>query len=156
MHKHTHTHIRLTRSIAIGALLLSLLFQTACGTLLHPERRGQTGGRIDPGIAILDGLGLLLFVIPGIVAFAVDFSNGTIYLPPDEADADDQPNVVRVDPAQLNREKLAAVIQKHTGTDITLTERDMRMLRADDPAAIKRKVAAQQHIIRTDADRDQP
>ncbi len=32
-------------------------------------------------LVVLDGLGLLLFVIPGVAAFAVDFSTGAIYLP---------------------------------------------------------------------------
>ncbi len=53
----------------------------SCGTILHPERKGQVDGRIDPSIAILNGIGLLLFLVPGVIAFAVDFSNGTIYLP---------------------------------------------------------------------------
>lgn len=70
------------RRLLIGgstAVLATAL--SGCGTLLYPERKGQTGGRIDPSVAILDGLGLLLFLIPGLIAFAVDFSNGTIYLP---------------------------------------------------------------------------
>lgn len=53
----------------------------SCGTILYPERKGQIGGRLDPGVAVLDGIGLLLYFIPGVIAFAVDFSNGTIYLP---------------------------------------------------------------------------
>jgi len=53
----------------------------ACGTILHPERKGQRSGEIDPKIAVFDAIGLLFFFIPGVVAFAVDFSNGTIYLP---------------------------------------------------------------------------
>jgi len=49
---------------------------------MHAERRGQPhSNQIDWKIAALDGLGLLLFVIPGIVAFAVDFHTGAIYLP---------------------------------------------------------------------------
>jgi len=52
-----------------------------CGTILHPERKGQVSGQIDPKIAIFDAIGLLFFFIPGVIAFAVDFSNGTIYLP---------------------------------------------------------------------------
>lgn len=60
------------------ALVLQL---AACGYFMYPERRGQTGGKIDPSVAILDGLGLLLFIIPGVIAFAVDFSSGAIYLP---------------------------------------------------------------------------
>ena len=53
-----------------------------CGTLLHGERRGQLhSNQLDWGIVALDGLGLLLFFVPGVVAFAVDFATGAIYLP---------------------------------------------------------------------------
>ncbi|HKI75128.1 MAG TPA: polyribonucleotide nucleotidyltransferase [Pseudomonadales bacterium] len=67
-----------------GSYLITLLLAlclTGCGTIMYPERKGQISGRIDPSIAVLDGLGLLLFLVPGVIAFAVDFSNGTIYLP---------------------------------------------------------------------------
>jgi hypothetical protein len=72
--------------IAAASLVIVLLSNlSACGTILYPERQGQTGGRIDPAIAILDGIGLLFFIIPGAIAFAVDFMNGTIYLPKTQA-----------------------------------------------------------------------
>lgn len=32
-------------------------------------------------VILLDGLGLLVFFLPGVVAFAVDFATGAIYLP---------------------------------------------------------------------------
>jgi hypothetical protein len=48
---------------------------------MYPERKGQKGGRIDVGIAVLDGIGLLAYLVPGIIAYALDFNNGTIYLP---------------------------------------------------------------------------
>ena len=54
-----------------------------CGTILHPERRGQPAGRLDWGVVLLDGLGLIFFLIPGVIAFAVDFATGAIYLPPE-------------------------------------------------------------------------
>lgn len=55
---------------------------TGCGTLLHSERHGQPhSNQIDWEIAALDGLGLLLFFVPGVVAFVVDFHTGAIYLP---------------------------------------------------------------------------
>jgi hypothetical protein len=55
---------------------------TGCGTLIHSERRNQPhSNQIDWKIAALDGLGLLLFFVPGVVAFVVDFSTGAIYLP---------------------------------------------------------------------------
>src|SRR5271154_6600752 len=52
-----------------------------CGTLMYPERRGQRGGSLDVGVTVLDAIGLLFFIIPGVIAFCVDFGNGTIYLP---------------------------------------------------------------------------
>lgn len=53
-----------------------------CGTLFYSERCGRPhGGRIDWKVAALDGLGLILFFIPGVIAFVVDFSTGAIYLP---------------------------------------------------------------------------
>src|SRR5262245_58364898 len=56
-----------------------------CGTLLHSERCGRPHcGRIDWAVVALDGLGLILFFIPGVIAFVVDFSTGAIYLPQSE------------------------------------------------------------------------
>nr|WP_269783542.1 hypothetical protein [Marinibactrum halimedae] len=61
---------------------------SACGTILHPERRGQSGGQLDPAIVVLDAVGLLMFFVPGVVAFAVDFTTGAIYLPRGHASVD--------------------------------------------------------------------
>ncbi|GAA3719211.1 hypothetical protein GCM10022421_29260 [Oceanisphaera sediminis] len=61
-----------------GALTTQL---AACGTVFYPERKGQVSGRIDPVVAIANGVGLLFFVVPGVIAFAVDFATGAIYLP---------------------------------------------------------------------------
>lgn len=65
---------------------LSLVLCTAlglqlggCGTILYPERRGQTSGHVDAGVAVMDGFWCLIFIIPGVVAFIVDFGNGAIY-----------------------------------------------------------------------------
>ncbi|MCL7929078.1 hypothetical protein [Halomonas llamarensis] len=54
---------------------------SGCGTLFYPERKGQMSGNVDPVVAIANGVGLLFFIVPGVIAYAVDFSNGTIYLP---------------------------------------------------------------------------
>ncbi|TVP46613.1 MAG: hypothetical protein EA345_12300 [Halomonas sp.] len=66
----------------IGAVVgVSVVSLSGCGTLFHPERKGQLSGDIDPVVAIANGVGLLFFIVPGVIAYAVDFSNGTIYLP---------------------------------------------------------------------------
>jgi len=52
---------------------------TGCGAIFYPERSGNTS-QIDPKVAVADGVGLVFFIIPGVVAYAVDFSTGCIYL----------------------------------------------------------------------------
>lgn len=117
-------------------LIGSLAFQTiSCGTILHPERQGQRGGRLDPAIVALNGVGLLLFIVPGAIAFAVDFYNGTIYLPPDEyhslppAEYRGQSpeemesagwQAVRVDREIGSREELERYLSEKTGRKIEL------------------------------------
>ncbi len=52
----------------------------SCGTILYPDRRdGRHTDKIDAGVAVLDATGLLFFIIPGLVAFTVDFATGCIY-----------------------------------------------------------------------------
>ena len=57
---------------------------SGCGTIFFSQRQQQShSSKLDPNILILDGVGLLFFVIPGLVAFGVDFYTGAVYLPPD-------------------------------------------------------------------------
>ena len=72
---------RRRRGVALALAAVLALQATGCGTIFYPERKNQGSGSLDPAIVILDGLGLFLFIIPGVIAFAVDFSNDTIYLP---------------------------------------------------------------------------
>lgn len=74
--------MRTLRHALTGLLLgIAITALVGCGTVFHPERKGQMNGRIDPVLAIANGVGLLFFIVPGVIAYAVDFSNGTIYLP---------------------------------------------------------------------------
>jgi hypothetical protein len=120
------------KGLIAGVLTASMsIYLASCGTILHPERRGQPPGRLDPGIVILDAVGLLLFFIPGIIAFAVDFSNGTIYLPPDQSAAPpaggvDAYRTVRVDPTELTPQRLESVLQEQTGQAVRLEEGSYR------------------------------
>ena len=67
-------------ALVLGALLLVPL--PACGTLMFSERQNEPhSDKLDPNVMIMDGLGLLLFIVPGLVAFAVDFHTGAVYLP---------------------------------------------------------------------------
>lgn len=70
------------RRIAVILTIVLAFESVSCGTLIHPERRGQPHtALLDPSIVLLDGLGVLVFLVPGVVAFIVDFATGAIYLP---------------------------------------------------------------------------
>ena len=72
------------RTLACLSLAFLMALPTGCGTILFSQRQQQShSGKLDPNILILDGVGLLFFVLPGLVAFGVDFYTGAIYLPPD-------------------------------------------------------------------------
>ena len=64
-------------------LVLALMLPVAsCGTLMFEDRpNAPHSGKMDPNVVIMDALCLLLFIVPGVVAFAVDASNGALYLP---------------------------------------------------------------------------
>ncbi len=117
----------LADAVATG-LALSL---TSCGTLLYPERRGQPVGRLDLGVVALDGVGLLLFFVPGVIAFAVDFATGAIFLPPDYALADPATGLrqVRLDPSELTRQRVEAVVRERTGKAVSLQPGDYRAVK---------------------------
>jgi hypothetical protein len=112
------------------AIITLLVFQlTGCGTLMYPERRGQRGGSVDVGVAVLDGIGLLFGIIPGVIAFAVDFSNGTIYLParPIIIEHTVQLRQIKFDPKHTSLAQLERIIKDQTGYDVKLTQGDVQI-----------------------------
>jgi hypothetical protein len=114
-----------------GTLTAGLAFSlTSCGTLLYPERRGQPVGRLDLGVVALDGVGLLLFFVPGVIAFVVDFATGAIFLPPEYSlvtpPTGSDLRMVRVDPAELTPGRVEAVVREHTGRAVSLRPGEYR------------------------------
>ena len=101
-----------------------------CGTLMYPERRGQRGGHLDVGVTVLDAIGLLFFIIPGVIAFAVDFSNGTIYLP--EHRVLSSLNIkdfkeVKFDPKHYSLASIEKIIKNETGCTVKLDQENIRI-----------------------------
>ena len=111
---------------------------SGCGYILHPERTGQKGGLIDPAVAILDGVGLLFFIIPGLVAYAIDFNYGTIYLPagqrgpyPSRFTSLDGWEKIAVKPADLNEAGIERVLRERLHRDVSLRDPALRVYRLD-------------------------
>lgn len=133
----------LSRAVARVIIAALLLQSMACGTILHPERRGQRGGRIDPGIAILDGIGLLFFIIPGVIAFAVDFSNGTIYLP---RTARREAAELRFDAKRATQRDLEALLSSETGVSLRLDQPDLQVSELGSLAELRERLAEQDDL----------
>jgi len=111
------------RFVSFAATCILGSVASGCGTIIHPERRGQPAGRLDPAVVLLDGIGLLLFLIPGIIAFAVDFSTGAIYLPPTvlgDNRRDQELKKVALARSELTQANLEKVISEHAGRQIHL------------------------------------
>ncbi|MGS2743322.1 hypothetical protein ACU6TU_06960 [Halomonas sp. LS-001] len=96
---------------------------TGCGTVFYPERKGQISGEIDPIVAVANGVGLLFFLVPGVIAYAVDFSNGTIYLPGTHSASLD---VQRLEDAN-DKQALEALLSEKAGQPVTLNSELVKM-----------------------------
>ncbi|WP_053979916.1 hypothetical protein [Marinagarivorans algicola] len=107
-----------------GVAIAAILMNTAgCGTFLHPERQGQTGGNIDMKIVALNGIGLFFYLVPGLVAFAIDFHQGTIYLPGGSLGTLNSDNGLRAVKLEgvVNKETIEATIFEQTGLNVDLS-----------------------------------
>jgi hypothetical protein len=129
--------MRIPFRVVGGVLIAVLLTQiTACGTLFWPDRRGQIEGKIDPLVAGLDAIGILFYVIPGLIAFGVDFATGAIY---QEGGKTAQVAPEKLQQAigtdgKVDRSKLQAILQTELGRNLPL----------DDPRLIEHRGSEQQ------------
>jgi hypothetical protein len=101
-----------------------------CGTLMYPERRGQRGTSLDAGVAVLDGIGLFFGILPGVIAFAVDFSNGTIYLPERRRTGSLNLkiiNAVKFDPKHTSLASIERIIKDETGCRVKFGQDNIRI-----------------------------
>ncbi|MFK3772165.1 polyribonucleotide nucleotidyltransferase [Pseudomonas sp. NPDC089406] len=129
--------MRIPSRVIGGALIATLLTQmTACGTIFYPDRRGQIEGKIDPVVVAMDAIGILFYVIPGLIAFGIDFATGAIYYPGGES--------AQIDPAklkpainadgQVDKAKLQAILESELGQRLPL----------DDPRLIQHRGSVEQ------------
>lgn len=118
----------LTKSIVMSLAMVMVLELTACGTVFYPERKGAKGGSIDPIVAVADAVGLLFFFIPGVIAFAVDFSNGTIYLPHGKHASLTPAELKSVSPnGKLDKKALSELMSKKLAQPVNLDSADLQV-----------------------------
>lgn len=129
--------MRRNKALLVGTSLIIavalLLCTSSCGTILYPERRGQAAGQLDPAVAIMDGLGLLLFIVPGVIAFGVDFATGAIYLPASSSRLDLYPldsqfaEVIQTEPTSLTLLEIESLVAQQIGQEIDLMSPETRV-----------------------------
>jgi len=133
----------------LTAVLLPLLVVTmvvnlaSCGTILYPERHNQPAGKIDVGVAFLDGIGLLFFIIPGVIAFAVDFSNHSIYLPHSRSsrlDGGHNYSALHFD-GKPDMATIENMVRAETGKTIDLRQASVQVVRLDSAAGLDARFA---------------
>lgn len=129
------------RAFVVASSALFAATATGCGTLMYPDRVGQTRrGNVDWTVVGLDAIGLCFFFIPGIIAFAVDFGNGAIFFPagPEATATGPAPPVqpasttqasarapqklrtVQLPPGELTLRNLAQIASRETGKQVEL------------------------------------
>jgi len=140
----------LKKSISVMLCTLLLLQLASCGTLLYPERRDQKSGQVDVAVVLMDAIGLFFFIIPGVIAFAVDFSTGAIYLPSASKHSKkeakqtvmekDTLRIVKVDPKRLNPDTITRIVTEQTGYHIRLDDTHLIVTRMDERVDIDREL----------------
>ena len=129
--------MRISSRVTGGILVATLLTQlTACGTLFYPDRRGQIEGKVDPVIVALDAVGILFYVIPGLIAFGIDFATGAIYLPGG--------STAQVSPEKLNEAIGADGKVDNTRLQVILESELGQRLPLNDPRLIQHKGSTEQ------------
>jgi hypothetical protein len=71
-----HLRTQAVLLVLVSALGLS---QVNCGLILHPDRNGRKGSRVDVVAVVLDCVWLLVGIVPGVVALLIDLVTGGMY-----------------------------------------------------------------------------
>lgn len=119
---------RLINLLLIFTLVANL---ASCGTIFYPERKGQKPGKIDPTVAALDAIGLLFFIIPGVIAFAVDFNNNSIYLPHSSSSRKGSSKKFSeiLSNQKLDQAKIEQLVRAQTGISINMDQANIEVIR---------------------------
>jgi hypothetical protein len=121
-----------------------------CGTLLYPERRGQAAGKYDTDIILLDAAGLLVGIVPGVIAFAVDLTTGAIYLPVGQTSRTREifgsVEIERVPFEGDSLEDVEEALREHSGVDVDLRAPSVRFTRPAEDADLEALLRQWNHL----------
>lgn len=105
---------------------------TSCGTIIYPDRVNQKArGDLDPLILGLDAVGLFFFLIPGIIAFAVDFGTGAIYYPAHRHGREETIFDKAEAKNRLDRQEIERMASLRAGRPVSLEAEGVQAMRID-------------------------
>ena len=111
------------RSILIAAAVLVLLSGSGCGTLFFSHRMGKKLSKtIDDRVFYTNCFLCLFGVIPGVVAFVLDYGNGTIYYTEAELIPDDIFGMKQLPGGDMTPEEIAGKLSEALGKEISVSE----------------------------------
>ena len=77
--------------VRLLASALAITMLPSCARIMHPERTGNSNGEIDIGPLIVDCLLFIPGILPGVIALAIDFGTGAIFINSRSSRAQDVP-----------------------------------------------------------------
>ena len=118
------------RGILFSLLAALLLGASGCGTLFYSHRIGRRMSKtVDNTVFYSDCALCLLGVIPGVVAFILDYDNGTIYYTEAELIPDNfnegslaPGKMKKIDGGSMTDEEIARRLSRATGRKIDLSQ----------------------------------
>lgn len=111
------------RLILIAAAGLVLLSGSGCGTLFFSHRMGKKLSKtIDNRVYYTNCFLCLFGIIPGVVAFVLDYANGTIYYTEAELIPDDIFGMKKLPGGNMTPEEIAGKLSEALGKEISVSE----------------------------------
>lgn len=122
------------RTITTGFAATTATLLSSCGTIIYPDRVNQKErGDLDIIVVGMDAVGLLFFLVPGIIAFAVDFGTGAIYFPEDHKKGKRETTIFdKVDSqVKLNQKEIERIVSDRAGQPIDLNSGTVQVTRIE-------------------------
>ena len=134
-------HNPLWKTTAVLGVVVLFATQLSSCSGLYPHRRAGDRGQIEGARALMEDIGRLFFVVPGLAVFAVDFLQGAIYLPvpltgegprvrlgPTRLRGPEDLRKIDVDAHRLDAEIIEGIVETETGKRVRLDADDLLII----------------------------
>ena len=114
----------------MAVMAAMLLFCSGCGTLFFSHRIGREASTVIDKRVFITNCILCLLVVPGVVAFVLDYDNGTIYYTEAELLPEDLYGMKKIPCKEMRAEEIAQQLSRALGKNVTPGEIHTALARA--------------------------